>query len=95
LTSAYPTQPEFATFLKALMLTPPRDPEIRRAVPRLYVRVAPLAEFIEVCEHLDFPGSPFAQDVPMIAQMALDIHNTLISASERASLKKLAGVTTP
>jgi hypothetical protein len=77
------------------MLTPPRDLEIRRAVPRLYVRVAPLAEFIEVCEHLDYPGSPFAQDVPMMAQIAQEIHSALIAANDRERLKKLAGTTTP
>ncbi len=88
--TAYPTQEDYSMFLKWLILDPPRDLELRRAVPRLYVRMSTLPDLIDLCEHLSYPGSPNADDVSTMAQIALEMHNVLIQPGERERLRKLA-----
>ncbi len=90
--TAYPTQEDYGVFLKWLILDPPRDQEVRRAVPRMFVRVSTVPDLIELCDHLVYAGSPNANDVATMAQIALDMHTVLIQPAERERLKKLAGM---
>lgn len=87
--TAYPTTDDYGLFLKWLMLDPPHDAEARRAVPRLYVRVAPLGELLDICEHLRYAGSPYVEDIPTVAQVAQQIH-ALLTTTERERLARLA-----
>ena len=91
LSTAFPSQDDYNGFLRWLILDPSKNAETRRAVPRLYVQSASLPELLDLCEHLNYPDSPRAADVQTMAQIGLDIHTTLISAADRARLKKLAG----
>lgn len=90
--TAYPTQDDYSVFLKWLILDPPQNLDVRRAVPRMYVRVTTVADLLDLCEHLTYPGSPNADDVVTMAQIALDMHTVLIQPAERIRLKKLAGM---
>ncbi len=87
---AYPTMADYRVFLRWLMIAPPRDPELRYALPRIFVRACSLSELIELCEHLSYPGSPSAQGIPTIAQIALDMHGGMLTGDEEKRLQKLA-----
>ena len=89
--TAYPTQEDYSLYLKWLILDPPQDADMRRAVPRLYVRMSTVPDLLDLCDHLAYPGSPYAGDVTTMAQIALDIHTVLIKPSEHEHLQKLAG----
>ena len=89
--TAYPTQEDYSLFLKWLILDPPHDADMRRAVPRLYVRMSTVPDLLDLCDHLSYPGSPYASDVTTMAQIALDMHTVLIKPTEREHLPKLAG----
>ena len=88
--TAYPSEQDYAALLRWLLVEQPRDPQIRRAVPRLYVRVAPLADLLDICEHLNLDSSRSADAVTM-AEIGQELHKALISASDLGRLKKIAG----
>ncbi len=89
---AYPTVEDYQVFLKWLMLDPPRNEVVRHAVPKLYVHASSIPDFLDLCEHLSYPGSVTRPDIPFIAQLALDIHVSGLTTDQRNRLKKLAAL---
>ena len=88
--TAYPTVQDYRVFLTWLMLDPPHNSEVRHAVPKHLLRASPLPDLIDLCEHLNYPGSPAAQDIPTLAQIAMEMHSGVLTTGEQQRLQKLA-----
>ena len=88
--TAYPTVQDYRVFLTWLMLDPPHNREVRHAVPKHLLRASPLPDLIDLCEHLNYPGSPAAQDIPTLAQIAMEMHSGVLTSVEQQRLQKLA-----
>jgi hypothetical protein len=82
--------PSYQALLKWAVLDPPTQPDVRRAVIRLFSLTLPTQQSFALMERLAAPGEPHAAEIKQMASIMLTAGRATLAENEQRQLSRIA-----